>query len=184
MTITELAHLEQQTEQDVEKAHHHIWSLGRIREMTSITNFRLEDNTRCGSEFLDYAKEGLEDIKTAIKKQIYKHITTSVAAATESYNLYKAVCEEYGIEPTVSDPMAKSEEAKRLYGVELVDSGFETAGYAAKVLREQGLLNSDTTPKTPEFFVSDTPEGFENVAGLFLGRDMEHTVTQIDIEQY
>ena len=28
---------------------------------------------------------------------------------------------EYGIEPTVSDPMAKSEEAKRLYGVELVD---------------------------------------------------------------
>ncbi len=69
-------------------------------------------------------------------------------------------------------------------GVELVDSGFETAGYAAKVLREQGLLNSDTTPKTPEFFVSDTPEGFENVAGLFLGRDMEHTVTQIDIEQY
>ncbi|MBO4796212.1 MAG: nucleotide sugar dehydrogenase [Verrucomicrobia bacterium] len=28
---------------------------------------------------------------------------------------------EYGIEPTVSDPMAKPEEAKRLYGIELVD---------------------------------------------------------------
>ena len=69
-------------------------------------------------------------------------------------------------------------------GVTLVDSGFETANYAAKVLREQNLLTDDNTPKTPEFFVSDTPEGFENVAGLFLGRDMEHTVTQIDIEQY
>ena len=103
MTITELAHLEDLTEQAVEKAHHHIWSLNRIREMTFISNLRLEDNTRCGSEFLDYAKEGLEDIKTAIKKQIYKHITTSVAAATESYDMYKAVCEEYGIEPKQFD---------------------------------------------------------------------------------
>ena len=68
--------------------------------------------------------------------------------------------------------------------VTLVDSGFETANYAAKVLREQDLLTDDNTAKTPDFFVSDTPEGFESVAGLFLGRDMEHTVTQIDIEQY
>ncbi len=69
-------------------------------------------------------------------------------------------------------------------GVTLVDSGYETALYASKVLKEQGLLNDDKTPENPEFFVSDTPDGFESVAGLFLGRDMEHTVTQIDIEQY
>ena len=69
-------------------------------------------------------------------------------------------------------------------GVELIDSGYETAVYSAKILKEQNLLNEDTTRKMPEFFVSDTPDGFENVAGLFLGRDMEHTVTQIDIEQY
>ena len=67
--------------------------------------------------------------------------------------------------------------------VTLVDSGFETANYAAKVLREQDLLTDDNTAKTPDFFVSDTPEGFESVAGLFLGRDMEHTVKQLDIEQ-
>lgn len=103
MTITELANLEQQTELAVKKAHHEIWSLDRIREMTSITNIRLEDTTRCGSDFIDYAKEGLEDIKTAIKKQIYKHITASVDAATESYNQYKAVCEEYCIEPKQFD---------------------------------------------------------------------------------
>ena len=69
-------------------------------------------------------------------------------------------------------------------GVTLVDSGFETANYAAKVLAENDLLTDDLTPKTPDFYVSDTPEGFESVAGLFLGRNMEHTVTQIDIEQY
>ncbi len=69
-------------------------------------------------------------------------------------------------------------------GVTLVDSGYETAVYAAKVLKEQNLLNSDQTVKNTEFYVSDTPDGFENVAGLFLGRDMEHTVNQIDIEQY
>ena len=68
--------------------------------------------------------------------------------------------------------------------VALVDSGFETASYAAKVLGEKNLLSDDDTPKTPEFFVSDTPDGFESVAGLFLGRDMVHSVTQIDIEQY
>ncbi len=69
-------------------------------------------------------------------------------------------------------------------GVTLVDSGYETAVYSAKILREQNLLNDDDSRKKPEFFVSDTPDGFESVAGLFLGRDMEHTVTQIDIEQY
>ncbi len=68
--------------------------------------------------------------------------------------------------------------------VTLVDSGYETAVYAAKILKEQNMLNDEPSHKNPEFFVSDTPDGFENVAGLFLGRDMEHTVTQIDIEQY
>ncbi len=69
-------------------------------------------------------------------------------------------------------------------GVELVDSGLETAVYAAKVLDEQDLLNSEKSVAKPEFFVSDTPQGFEKIAGLFLGKDMEHTVNQIDIEQY
>lgn len=69
-------------------------------------------------------------------------------------------------------------------GVTLVDSGYETALYSAEILKQHNLLNTDNTKKEPEFFVSDTPDDFENVAGLFLGRDMEHTVTQIDIEQY
>ena len=68
--------------------------------------------------------------------------------------------------------------------ITLIDSGYETAVYAAKVLREQNLLNDNTSHGKPSFYVSDTPDDFEHVAGLFLGRNMEHTVTQIDIEQY
>lgn len=68
--------------------------------------------------------------------------------------------------------------------VALIDSGKETAVYAAKLLNENGLLNTQTREADREFFVSDTPEGFVNVAGLFLGEDMRHSVTQIDIEQY
>ncbi len=68
--------------------------------------------------------------------------------------------------------------------VTLVDSGYETALYSAKILGELDLLNSDKSIKQPEFYVSDTPDDFKNIAGLFLGRNMEHTVTQIDIEKY
>lgn len=68
--------------------------------------------------------------------------------------------------------------------IELIDSGYETALYTKKVLGENNLLNNSTEQGASSFFVSDTPEGFESVAELFLGKNMEHTVTQIDIEKY
>ncbi len=69
-------------------------------------------------------------------------------------------------------------------GVSLVDSGYETALYSAKILSENGLLSTDNDVKNPEFYVSDTPDDFKRVAQLFLGRDVQHTVTQINIEKY
>lgn len=66
--------------------------------------------------------------------------------------------------------------------VTLIDSGKETALYTAKVLKEKNLLNDSGSGA--KFFVSDTPFNFENIAGLFLGKDMHNQVTQIDIEQY
>ena len=68
--------------------------------------------------------------------------------------------------------------------IELIDSGYETAIYAQKVLKEENLLNNSAEKGTSAFYVSDTPDDFENIAGLFLGKDMEHTVTQINIEKY
>jgi len=69
-------------------------------------------------------------------------------------------------------------------GVRLIDSGLETAVYAAKVLGEQKLLSTRDEQPDPAFYVSDTPDSFSSVAKLFLGRNMEHAVTQIDIEAY
>lgn len=68
--------------------------------------------------------------------------------------------------------------------ITLIDSGYETALYAQKVLTENDLLNDSNQKGVPKFFVSDTPDDFKNIAGLFLGRDMEHSVTQINIAHY
>lgn len=69
-------------------------------------------------------------------------------------------------------------------GVALVDSGRETALYTAQLLEQQGLLNDSQKPGKSSFYVSDTPDGFSHLAGMFLDRDIDDTVEQIDIEQY
>lgn len=69
-------------------------------------------------------------------------------------------------------------------GVELVDSGRETALYTAALLKEKGLLNGGDENGTSSFYVSDTPDGFSHLAGMFLDRNIDDKVEQIDIEQY
>lgn len=68
--------------------------------------------------------------------------------------------------------------------VNLIDSGKETAIYAAKILSENNLLNHSKEKGACEFYVSDTPDGFENIAGIFLGENVNHKVEQINIELY
>ena len=68
--------------------------------------------------------------------------------------------------------------------VHLVDSGKETAIYAKKVLQEKNLLNTSQNKGKCDFFVSDTPIGFEDIGGVFLGEDVHHQVQQINIELY
>lgn len=69
-------------------------------------------------------------------------------------------------------------------GVALVDSGRETALYTAELLKEKGLLNNGSENGTSSFYVSDTPDGFSHLAGIFLHRNIDENVEQIDIEQY
>lgn len=68
--------------------------------------------------------------------------------------------------------------------VTLIDSGRETALCAEKILAEKGLLNSSCEKGSCEFYVSDAPEGFENIAGIFLGENISRSVEQINIELY
>ncbi|MCH5298918.1 MAG: glutamate racemase [Ruminococcus sp.] len=68
--------------------------------------------------------------------------------------------------------------------INLIDSGRETAIYAAKILKENNLLNDSDKNGECSFYVSDTPDGFENVASVFLGENVSHKVEQINIELY
>lgn len=69
-------------------------------------------------------------------------------------------------------------------GVTLIDSGRETALYAEKILRENNLLTHGKQQGDCEFYVSDAPEGFEKIAGVFLGENVKHKVEQINIDLY
>ena len=69
-------------------------------------------------------------------------------------------------------------------GVTLIDSGKETALYTKKILEENRLLRSETASPTSHFFVSDTPADFEKYAGIFLKRNIQNRVQQINIEEF
>ena len=66
----------------------------------------------------------------------------------------------------------------------LIDSGKATALYTARLLKEHKLECDRESGGEYSFYVSDTPDNFENMAGLFLSKDIRHKVTQIDIEEY
>lgn len=68
--------------------------------------------------------------------------------------------------------------------VTLINSGRETAVYAARLLQEEGMLNDQKQEGTARFFVSDSTEGFEQIAALFLGQDMKGSVSRIEIQQF
>ena len=67
-------------------------------------------------------------------------------------------------------------------GVMLIDSGRETALWAARALRESGLLAEGGGERS--FFVSDYVENFSQIAEIFLGCNILSDVQRIDIEKY
>lgn len=69
-------------------------------------------------------------------------------------------------------------------GVALIDSGRETARYAAKLIKENGLENPQQEAGSCEYFVSDRVDGFSKVASLFLGNTFNQEVHQINIQHY
>ena len=62
--------------------------------------------------------------------------------------------------------------------VTLIDSGCETATLCAEQLRATNQL-AERSVGTAKFYVSDQPEGFSQVAEIFLGHSVEQTVEQI-----
>jgi len=66
-------------------------------------------------------------------------------------------------------------------GVTLIDSGREAALYAAQILEQKQLLCDNKQESSSTFFVSDTVDGFSQVAGIFLGHDVKQDVRHVAI---
>lgn len=65
--------------------------------------------------------------------------------------------------------------------VTLIDSGRETALWAADILQKQGLLSRSNTPGSCHYYVSDTVDDFRRTAEIFLGRTVAREVSHIDL---
>ncbi len=61
----------------------------------------------------------------------------------------------------------------------LINSGREAVVAASKLLEDDAVAEG-----APEFFVSDAPESFAHLAGVFMGRSFNGDVNCVDIESY
>lgn len=66
--------------------------------------------------------------------------------------------------------------------VTLINSGAATAAHCEQVLREQGALCDPAQDGGCAFYVSDRPNGFADVAEMFLGRAVDGDVCRVDVE--
>ena len=66
--------------------------------------------------------------------------------------------------------------------VSLIDSGVASAEIINRDLTQLGMLNDSGLPGVLEFFVSDIPTKFREVAELFLGREI-NGVHKVDLEE-
>lgn len=69
-------------------------------------------------------------------------------------------------------------------GVALIDAGEQCARSTAELLRKSGALAPDSQCGACSYYVSDSVEGFSNLASIFLRQDVAADVRQIDIDQF
>lgn len=86
-------------------------------------------------------------------------------------------CTHYPIiSATISSVMGK--------GVTLIDSGREAALALAATLESERMLCDGSIPRQVDYFVTDAPENFTNVAELFLGHSVVGRTERVSIENY
>jgi glutamate racemase len=67
--------------------------------------------------------------------------------------------------------------------VTLIDSGQATASYCAERLEAAGMLASVEQKGSQKFYISDRPDDFAKVAGMFLGQEVKNSIRMVDIER-
>ncbi len=73
--------------------------------------------------------------------------------------------------------------SKVLPGVNLINVGAAAAEELRSIIEASGKCDSTHIGRV-EYYVSDEPTGFERVASIFLGEEIEEKVTRIDIEKF
>lgn len=68
--------------------------------------------------------------------------------------------------------------------VALIDPGAETAHWVKKLLAERNLTASPDSTANSQYYVSDTVDDFERLAGMFMNKNIEGKVEKVDIEKY
>ncbi|MEN8376366.1 MAG: glutamate racemase [Gemmatimonadota bacterium] len=115
--------------------------------------------------FVPLAEEGMADHEAA--RLIALHYLQPV----RDLNVDVAIlgCTHYPIlRPLIADALGP--------GVQLVDSGAETAAAIEAVLASAGLLRADSTPPAYEYIVSDSPGRFREVGSRFVGAPIDRAV--------
>ena len=64
----------------------------------------------------------------------------------------------------------------------LINPGVETARQTQSLLMKNNLLNADDHVGHTEFYVSDNPESFSEIASLFLGEEISTDVRLVDVD--
>ena len=140
-------------------------------------------------------KIGIIGTSATIKSNSYKNEILNIDSRfiSEKDDIVKLVVERYlsplrknGIDTLILGcthfPIISKAISAYLGGyVTLIDSGRETALYAANILGKQGLLNTSSQIGHCSYYVSDTVESFRKTAEIFLGRSVEGEVTHISL---
>jgi glutamate racemase len=121
--------------------------------------------------FVPLAEEGwIEHTATGLIAEEYlaelrdKHVDTLILGCTH-YPILKTI-----IQKTMGE------------SVSLIDSGIASASIITQELQQLNLLNDCSTLGKQDFYVSDVPNKFKEVAELFLGNVIEN-VRKVDLEE-
>ncbi len=103
--------------------------------------------------------------------------------------MYLADIKESGVDTLILGcthyPMLKGVVAEFMGdGVTLIDPGKETAHYVRSFLEKENLLADGREKQDNRYFVSDTVDGFEKMASLFMNHDISGQVEKIDIDKF
>ena len=66
--------------------------------------------------------------------------------------------------------------------VTLVNPAVETARQTERILMKNDLLGDESLPGHTEYFVSDDPESFSEVASIFLQEQVSAEVNLVDVD--